>query len=66
MFAKHTSITAPAQEVVEYEVREFTAGFNKHNTMYMNNGSEPTDELDHRWKELWEGKSCHTLNILTH
>ncbi|KAI1171177.1 hypothetical protein F4777DRAFT_594077 [Nemania sp. FL0916] len=45
---------SPVQDIVEYEVREFTAGFREYNTKYMHNGSEPTDELDRAWADLYE------------
>ena len=56
---------APADVAVEYEVKHFTAGFGKESTMYMNNGSVPTDELDQRWKDLYESKrSCPPAYVL--
>ena len=45
---------APAQHVLEPEIKRFHFGFGKDKSEYQ---GEPSDELDARWKKLYHSES---------
>jgi hypothetical protein len=55
--SKLTYRAAPAQEVLEYEIRKFHGGFHSDLSIYQ---GPPSDELDQAWEDLY---NCEKGNI---